>query len=338
MPRAPRVRVESDQSVKKRDLERVRRAKLEEARTAQGRRERGVRGSSPDGRLSRARRSAGLHGDARQVSVLQSLPPKAPQILLLAVVAIVLIAAAIGVVSCAVGAVSAPPASVAEESGAEGVSDSAVGVDSQDGEDNAPAAEDAEAERPQTAQDAQPVDFAQHMGVVYQMEELEGGCEIAALTSVLESMGFDLDSRTIADNYLSYDEGDMVHGYSGDPYYYGGSFPPPIVDAANAYLEAQSSPYRAMELTGSSFDELTAWVEKGYPVLVWSTMYLDEPQMSGIVTETYEWYDNEHCVVYYGQDGSDVLVSDPLEGLVSRDAAQFQRIYEECGSMAAVIR
>ena len=67
-------------------------------------------------------------------------------------------------------------------------------------------------------------------------------------------------------------------------------------------------------------------------------MYLGEPDMTGIMVESYEWYNNEHCVVLYGLEGETALVSDPLEGLVERDAQEFARIFEACGNMAIVIR
>lgn len=39
----------------------------------------------------------------------------------------------------------------------------------------------------------------------------------------------------------------------------------------------------------------------------------------------------------YGLEDGRVLVSDPLEGLVSRDADEFGRLYEACGSHAVYL-
>lgn len=170
----------------------------------------------------------------------------------------------------------------------------------------------------------------------YQMSVLEGGCEVVALEIALDAMGFDADSNRIADNYLDID-GHFATGYSGDPYGAGGGYPPGIVKAANAFLADEGSSMRAYDLTGASFDDIRDLVQKGYPVLVWSTMGFGEPEFTGAVENGLEWYDNEHCVVLYGFEGDHARVSDPLGGLVTHDAASFQRLYEACGSMAAVV-
>ena len=73
------------------------------------------------------------------------------------------------------------------------------------------------------------------------------------------------------------------------------------------------------------------------PVILWTTMYQEEPSFSGQEIGPYEWYTNEHCVVVYGSEGDEVLVSDPLDGLVKRDRAYFSALFETCGSMAVVI-
>lgn len=181
------------------------------------------------------------------------------------------------------------------------------------------------------------VDWAENVEEFLQYPVLQGGCEVASLSCVLRSMGYDeVDEYTIADDYLEY--GDMVDGYSGDPYFYGSCFPPPLMDAANAFLEDKGASERAVDLTSLSFDDLSEWVEAGYPVLVWSTMYMDEPELTGAMVGRYEWWDNEHCVVVYGFDeAGDVLVMDPIEGLITRDRDDFARIYEECGSLSCVI-
>lgn len=340
-----RIRVESDQDVKQRDLERVREAKqqadspkqrgwgLHAAFGRHGSRPKDA--SVPGGLPSDERAQASgipLHGGKQgggQGFLAGVLPARLPRAFFIVVALVVIAAVAFGA-----HALLTAPASPVDEPAAQEAETSSV--DNADAEE--PSDETANPHALQDADQADPVDFVQHVGELYQMEELQGGCEVASLTIVLDSMGFDVDSHAIADEYLSYEEGDMVHGFAGDPYYYGSAFPPVIVDAADAFLEANGSPYRALELTGASFEELAAWVEKGYPVLVWSTMYLGEPDMTGIMVESYEWYNNEHCVVLYGLEGETALVSDPLEGLVERDVQEFARIFEACGSMAIVIR
>lgn len=181
------------------------------------------------------------------------------------------------------------------------------------------------------------VEWAGNVEEFLQFPILQGGCEIASLSCVLRSMGYDeVDEYTIAEEYLEY--GDMVSGYSGDPYYYGSAFPPPLMDAANAFLEANGAEERALDLSSLGFDVVAEWVQAGYPALVWTTMYMEEPDLTGTMVGPYEWWNNEHCVVVYGFDESgEVLVMDPLDGFVTRDRQDFARIYEECGSLSYVI-
>lgn len=340
-----RICVESDQDVKQRDLERVRGAKQQADSSRQrgwglhavfGRHSSRPEGASIPGGLPSDKKAQAsgipLHGGKQgsgQGFLAGVLPAQLPRAFFVAVALVVVVAVAFG----AHALLTVPAFPVDEPAAQEAETPSADNADVE-----GPSDEAADPHASQDADQAESVDFVQHVGELYQMEELQGGCEVASLTIVLDSMGFDVDSHTIADEYLSYEEGDMVNGFAGDPYYYGSAFPPVIADAADAFLEANESPYRALDLTGASFEELAAWVEKGYPVLVWSTMYLGEPDMTDIMVESYEWYNNEHCVVLYGLEGETALVSDPLEGLVERDAQEFVRIFEACGNMAIVIR
>lgn len=184
-----------------------------------------------------------------------------------------------------------------------------------------------------------PQRYAERVEEIFQNPALPAGCESVALTAVLRSMGFELTLTEIVENYLVIDpwEGDFVYRFSGNPYISGGAFPPAMVDAANAYLAAQGSESRARDITGSEFSELVSLTEAGVPVLVWTTVDLAEPYYTGMVVDGYEWYSNEHCVVLYGIEGNEALVSDPLAGIVRRDLGEFARIYEACGWMAVVI-
>lgn len=178
--------------------------------------------------------------------------------------------------------------------------------------------------------------FADQIDELLQYPDLPAGCEITSLTCVLNSMGFEVTMTEIADEYLEYGE-DYLHQYVGSPYEYGGAFTPALVIAANNFLTAQGSEYRAYDLSGSSFDNLLDCVRVGYPVLIWTTMFMEEPLYTDIFIEDRQWYDNEHCVVLYGIDDEELLVNDPLQGLIRCDRAQFQYLYEACGSMALVI-
>ena len=180
---------------------------------------------------------------------------------------------------------------------------------------------------------------AHTQGVAETLQEgvLDTGCEIISLSVALRSMGVEADPVDIADRYLDMN-GNFADGYVGNPYSGGGGFPAGIVRMANAYLADMRPDLHAHDLTGNSFDTLVGLVQRGYPVLVWTTTDFKEPYKSGTFQGEYEWYLNEHCVVLCGISGDNVLVNDSLEGLVERDAAQFADIFEKCGSMAMYVR
>lgn len=164
---------------------------------------------------------------------------------------------------------------------------------------------------------------------------LPAGCEPVSLALALRSLGFEVTVEELLADYVNYDGTWTDAGsYMGSPYESGGAFPPAMMAAANAYLTAQGADMQAVDASGSSFEELAELAAEGSPVLLWTTMYGDEPVFTGQNIDGYEWYRNEHCVLLYGAEGDEVLVSDPLEGLVTRDAAEFGRLYEECGSFA----
>lgn len=178
--------------------------------------------------------------------------------------------------------------------------------------------------------------FTDSVGVIMQDEVMRGGCEVVSLVVVLDSMGIDVSADEIAEDYLVQD-GSFATGYVGSPYTTGGGFPPGLVKAANLCLEVHNSSLRAHDLTGTPFEGLESIVNDGYPVMVWSTLYLDEPMWADIYEGTLQWYDNEHCVVVYGVNDDTILVSDPIDGMVERDRAEFERIYNACGCMALAI-
>lgn len=180
------------------------------------------------------------------------------------------------------------------------------------------------------------VDFADRVQIKLQQSIMPAGCELISLDIVLQSMGFETDIKKIVEEHLEID-GHFGTGYSGDPYYSGGGYPQGIVNAANSYLQSMESSFVARDITGASFDLLHAYVAKGYPVLVWSTISYEDPEYTGALDSDFEWYLNEHCVVMYGFDGVQVLISDPLEGLVQLDESRFIELFDKCGSMAAVI-
>ena len=183
-------------------------------------------------------------------------------------------------------------------------------------------------------------DFTSKISYIDQNSVLPSGCEIVSLTSILNAMGSSLDAKTIYDGgYVTGDgSNDMVNSYAGDAYSSGAGMPPIIVEAGNkALADSGISNWGFSDATGSSIDDLLAYTSRGLPVLVWTTMGMDQPIYTGEMAGNYPWYSNEHCVVLYGSEGDSLLVMDPLEGLVERNKADFEQIYNACGNMAAVL-
>ncbi|MBQ9001799.1 MAG: C39 family peptidase [Eggerthellaceae bacterium] len=179
-------------------------------------------------------------------------------------------------------------------------------------------------------------DYAARVTSKLQNSVMSGGCELVSLGIALESMGIDVDLDRIVKDHLEID-GHFATGYSGSPYSEGAGYPPGIAAAANEYLASIGESVQAHDLSSASFDSLKNLVDMGYPVLVWTTMDLSDPQFARAFDNGVEWYSNEHCVVLYGFAGDKALVSDPLTGLVERDAARFADVYAQCGSMALAI-
>lgn len=167
------------------------------------------------------------------------------------------------------------------------------------------------------------------------------GCESVSTCMLLNYLGFDITTDEFIDSYLpqsylmadetGYIGPDTSSYYMGSPYSEDalGCFPPVIVYAVNKYLSENnySDSACAIDTTGLTMDELCSkYIVNDTPVLVWSTMYLNEPYVSyeWTVTETAEysnykvgdtcrWLAWEHCLVLVGYDEDYYYFNDPLE-------------------------
>lgn len=180
---------------------------------------------------------------------------------------------------------------------------------------------------------------------IKQYPELPTGCESVSLTMALNYYGFDLKKTDIADDYLIYDAESFLTGYMGDPYTETGAgiYPPGLAETANDFLKSEKSKMKAYNLLGTEFEELYAYVAAGYPVLLWTTISYEDPVFEeGNVEykgEVYNWFADEHCVVFTGYDLENEVVqlADPLKGEVEVDIDTIQAIYDEIGQPALVI-
>ena len=180
---------------------------------------------------------------------------------------------------------------------------------------------------------------------LYQNPELPTGCESVALTSALRMLGFELEKTEFVDNYLTYEEEDVMWGYVGDPYEYDGAgiYPPGLTECTNAFLLDHGAKYTAYNTMGVAFEDLLKLVDDGYPVLLWTTMNYESPIMDDYSYEyegeEYYWFELEHCVLLCGYDLDEgtVTVNDSLRGIETVDLEQMSLVYDEIGKMSMAI-
>ena len=132
----------------------------------------------------------------------------------------------------------------------------------------------------------------------------------------------------------------------GNPFTIGGAgiYSPGLTRTANKFLDAQGSELNAKNVTDSTPEELYKYIAEGKPVVIWNTVYFLNNQPTGLTVKwgekSYVWDRCEHCMVLSGYDleKNVVIVHDPIEGIVERDAEGFWERYEKLGSMALIIR
>lgn len=170
-----------------------------------------------------------------------------------------------------------------------------------------------------------------------QYPTLPTGCELVALSCALSALDCPIEGIDVATHYIDADRTwSNAAKFLGSPFDTGGggAFPPAIVAIAQNIITDRNAPITVADVSGTSLDDLLDRVHLGSPVLLWTTIGLTSPEFSSGSIDGYRWYTNEHCVVLYGRDGDNLLLSDPIEGLVERNMSRVQQVYEACGSYA----
>lgn len=191
---------------------------------------------------------------------------------------------------------------------------------------------------------------------VRQNPELPNGCEITTLTAVLTYHGIKTTKTKMADDYLpkepfEFREGkrlgpDPHQAYAGDPrsadvgWY---SFAGPIVEASQKIIEDKGSRLITENVSGSSREEILSFMDQNIPVIVWVTLDLSPPVISGGwyidgTDEFHSSFTNLHAVVLDGWKDGEVIVMDPLKGLVTHPEDTFFESYEALGSQAITVK
>lgn len=190
--------------------------------------------------------------------------------------------------------------------------------------------------------------------VVLQNPELPNGCEITALTAILNYYGIPIDKMQLNDRLPKskvYTKNGVMYGpdpnkaYAGNPKEKNGGYyvyAPPLAEMADRILIENEMDFRALDITGATKKELIDYVKSGVPVLAWVTIDWKEPRKSGYwviegTDQKHGIYKNLHAVVLTGYQNGKVTIMDPLKGMVKIDENTFFRCYKQLGSHALVI-
>ena len=193
--------------------------------------------------------------------------------------------------------------------------------------------------------------------IIEQLPELPTGCEITALTMVLNYYGFSADKVQMATEYLPVLDSaetyvgsdDRTYGNDLNQYFIGDPTTEngfvcgtgAIVSAANGFLSEQGSYIYAEDKTGISLEELYQLINENTPVVVWCTIGMgDRWETEGWYTEAgdyVEWSMNDHGAVLVGYDSEEVVIADPLAGLMRYSRQQFESVFEARGNKCVVL-
>lgn len=195
-------------------------------------------------------------------------------------------------------------------------------------------------------------------------DTLMAGCETHACTSLLQSLGFDIDVYTFADKYLDChyvyeDENgetfgpDMNSAFAGTAYAGWGIYAPAMARCMNNYLKDMKSGLKAYVIENKTLEELTReYIDNDIPVMIWATTDMHEPIEREVWTVNYvdenakykigdkfTWMLHEHCLVLCGYDEKDYFFSDSVVGDISHfEKAVSQKRYEQLGNQAIVVK
>ncbi len=193
--------------------------------------------------------------------------------------------------------------------------------------------------------------------IIWQMPELPTGCEITAMTMVLNYYGFNVDKVTMATKYLPvaspyfyYGSDGKLYGpdlnsyFVGNPAAEGGYIcgATAIINGANSYLRGQNSSLTAVDKTGISIDELYSLVKENIPVMVWVTIAMaDRGETKGWYTEKgnyVDWSTNDHGAVLIGYSNDSVTIADPISGIINYNRSQFEKVFASRGNMCVILQ
>jgi uncharacterized protein YvpB len=163
--------------------------------------------------------------------------------------------------------------------------------------------------------------------IVLQNPELPAGCEITSLTMLLQFAGYNIGKMELVAE-MPKDETQIVLNRDGSIQYWGNPNVGFVGDVtrkgrgfgiyhAGLFPLLSQYIYKAIDLTGQSFDLYEKQIADGVPVLVWTTIDHSVPTnwvkwetSKGPIQTTF----SEHAVLLVGFDEKSVFLNDPLSG------------------------
>lgn len=153
---------------------------------------------------------------------------------------------------------------------------------------------------------------------ISQLGKYPTGCESVTTVMALNYAGINISVDSFIDNYLdkSSTPFDPNKTFGGNPRSTSGygCYAPVIKKALDKALSGQK--YTAKQLHGVSLKNLCSnYIDKGIPVILWATMYMNTPYISSTWTyngKTINWIAPEHCLLLVGYDSNHYIFNDPL--------------------------
>jgi len=190
----------------------------------------------------------------------------------------------------------------------------------------------------------------QGVPIIRQFPQLPTGCEATSATMLLRWAGVNVSKEDVAraiprGSIPVLREGKLRGGnpnsvFVGNPFSKRGYgvYHSPIANVIDRYL-----PGKALDITGTTFNNLLEIVNSGRPVVVWVTINKAPARVSKI------WYDSngnkvvwkipEHAVVLVGYTDAHVIVNDPWTGKVERwNRGIFKNRWEAMGRQAVTVK
>jgi len=180
----------------------------------------------------------------------------------------------------------------------------------------------------------------ENVPLILQQPRLNRGCGVVSLAMLLNFLGYDVDKMDLAREVTTHPN-NPFKGFVGDIYSWSnwgyGVYHGPIFDLLQKYV-----PDRAIDITGSDFEDLFYFIESGNPVWVvvnthyrylppyqWHNLQTDE----GIIQITWRM----HAVLITGFDDERIYFNDPNNVQGSAPRADFQAAWEQIGRQAVTV-